>query len=287
MTVNELYRCFLKELSLIYPEHEASNITSIIFEHFAGLTRSSLIINPHLILNDEIITLINESLGALKSHKPVQYITGEAWFYKMKLTVSPAVLIPRPETEELVEKVIDFLKSKPISDVLDIGTGSGCIAIAIKKNVPETRITAIDIRHEALAIATQNAKDQHTDINFLQVDFLTEQTWNRLEKYNVIVSNPPYIPENELKRLDKNVSDYEPHIALFVNQPLIFYEKIEAFCRLHLDKNGAIFMETHEDYAQDVSILFTNEFYTCVITVAEVVAPSFLATFITLTISPH
>ncbi|MFT3908657.1 MAG: peptide chain release factor N(5)-glutamine methyltransferase [Ferruginibacter sp.] len=267
MTVNELYRSFLKALPQTHSSHEASNITSSIFEYFAGIDRSALIKDPNRVLDEKTIGLINESLAALKKNKPVQYITGEAWFYKMKLKVSPAVLIPRPETEELAEAVIHHIKNKQAIKIIDIGTGSGCIAIAIKKNATASTITAIDISDDALLIAKENASTQNTSIHFLQTDFLSEKNWGLLEKYDVIVSNPPYIPEKEMGKMDKNVTAYEPHTALFVenNRPLIFYEKIAAFGKQHLTDNGMIFLETHEDLAEETCKLFNDAFYKAII----------------------
>ena len=263
MTINELYRSFLSELSRTHSSHEASNITSLIFEYFAGIDRSSLIKDPGKVLSEENIVAINDSLVSLKKNKPVQYIIGEAWFYKMKLKVSDAVLIPRPETEELVEAVIKAVKNKPGLKIIDIGTGSGCIAIALKKNIAASAVTAIDISADALDIAKENAANQHTIINFFQSDFLSRENNKLLEKYDVIVSNPPYIPKNELELMDKNVTAYEPHIALFVDndQPLIFYEKINAFAKDHLNEHGMIFLETHEDLAETVCKLFDERIY--------------------------
>ncbi|MEO6671238.1 MAG: peptide chain release factor N(5)-glutamine methyltransferase [Ferruginibacter sp.] len=263
MTVNELYRAFLNELSHTYSIDEASNITAMIFEHFAGIDRSSLIKDPGKVLVKEKITAIQESLSALKKNKPVQYIIGEAWFYKMKLKVSAAVLIPRPETEELVETVIRTVKNKQGITVIDIGTGSGCIAIALKKNMAGSTVTAIDISEDALSVANENASRQDTLIKFLLSDFLSADNDGLLENYDVIVSNPPYIPINERAQMENNVVDYEPHTALFVenNQPLVFYERINAFAKDHLNKDGMIFLETHEDLAEDVCKLFEKNIY--------------------------
>ena len=263
MTVNELYRSFLSELSHTHSSHEASNITSMIFEYFAGIDRSSFIKDPNKVLDEEKTTAINDSLAALKKNKPVQYITGEAWFYKMKLKVSNAVLIPRPETEELVEAVIQAVKNKTGIKIIDIGTGSGCIAIALKKNIAASSIIAIDISDNALDIAKENASNQHTTIKFLQLDFLSAEDNKLLGKYDVIVSNPPYIPKKEMEQMDKNVTAYEPHTALFVDndQPLIFYEKINAFAKDHLNEHGMIFLETHEDLAEAVCKLFDECIY--------------------------
>jgi release factor glutamine methyltransferase len=263
MTLNELYRIFLVELEQIYQKSEAANICSMVFESKTGLTRSGIVKDPTKLLDEKTIAQLSECLSQLKMHKPVQYVIGEAWFCKMKLKVSSAVLIPRPETEELVEAVIRYLKNKPASSLLDIGTGSGCIAIAIKKNLPATNVTAIDISDQALAVAHENSQLQQTNINFIKLDFLDESTWKSLPAYDVIVSNPPYIPEKEIKSLDKNVTEYEPHLALFVEdvQPLIFYEKIALFGKTHLQEPGKIFLETHEQYAVETAALFNCEYY--------------------------
>ncbi len=263
MTVNELYRSFLTELEHIYESSEAANINSMIFESIAGITRSSMIKDPTQIPNSKISSRLNECLLELKKYKPVQYVIGEAWFYKMKLKVSPAVLIPRPETEELVDAVIHYLKDKPDAAILDIGTGSGCIAIAIKKNLPDVHVTAIDISNKALIIAKENSARQQTNINFIQLDFLDEKTWQSLPLFDVIISNPPYIPENEKQKLDKNVTEFEPHLALFVenNQPLIFYKKIAAFGKKKLKEKGKIFLETHEHFAEETAALFNDAYY--------------------------
>lgn len=267
MTVQELYRFFLTDVAHIYDKEEAANISTMLFESIAGISRADIIRDPNRVLDEEIVLKLQNACKDLKEHKPVQYIIGEAWFYHMKLKVSPAVLIPRPETEELAAAVIQFLKDKPSAALLDIGTGSGCIPIAIKKNLPGINITAIDISSEALAIANENALAQQTPISFQQVNFLDEQTWDALPVYDVIVSNPPYIPEAEKQLLAKNVTAFEPHTALFVanEQPLIFYEKIAAFGKKHVKENGRIFMETHESFAGQVSTLFNNGFYSAVI----------------------
>ena len=193
---------------------------------------------------------------------------GEAWFYRMKLKVNEHVLIPRPETEELVEQLITDRKSK-LTDpaILDIGTGSGCIPVAIKKNLPAAKVTSIDISKDALALAIENAALYNTHISFLQMDFLDESTWPSLPIFDIIISNPPYIPINEKEKLAKHVSDFEPHLALFVpnDSSLIFYEKIAAFGRDHLMPGGKIYLETHEDHAMETAALFLRNYPTVMI----------------------
>ncbi|MDB5275483.1 MAG: prmC [Ferruginibacter sp.] len=268
MVVQQQYRFFLQQLQTIYTIREATVITDWVFESLAGTERFDVIKNPALLLSPLVEGQLDKALVALLQHTPVQYVLGEAWFYKMKLTVNEHVLIPRPETEELVQLVLDQVKIYNTTPfILDIGTGSGCIAIAIKKNMPAASVTAIDISMDALEIAKGNAAAQQTDIDFLAVDFLDENQWDHLPKFDCIVSNPPYIPLNEKDKLDINVTAFEPHQALFVpdNLPLLFYEKIAAFGKTHLNPNGTIFMETHEDFAKETASLFERDYKTVLI----------------------
>jgi len=278
MTIGEFYKYFNERLKSIYEERESINITDWIFESIASITRLDRILKKQKALNHSAIKQLNEALDQLLQHKPVQYVLGEAWFYKMKLNVNEHVLIPRPETEELVEWVVEDVRStiydvrgkSPVniihqtSDIvyiLDIGTGSGCIAVALKKELPDTELTAIDISSDALQVAKENAQDQDVEIGFAQLDFLNEELWSSLPHFNIIICNPPYIPENEKNRLAKNVVEHEPHIALFVNDndPFIFYRKIAAFAGKHLKQNGKIFVEVHDEYAKEVQQIFLDE----------------------------
>lgn len=263
MSIQELYRFFLNEVSQIYSKDESSNITNIIFEEFAGIGRSDVIKNPSNLLPEATQSMLQQCLSRLMNHEPVQYITGYEWFYKLKFKVSPAVLIPRPETEELVLEAITFLKERKIANVLDIGTGSGCIPIAIKKNLPHISVTSIDVSNEALEIAKKNATTNDATVIFKQANFLSENIWSQFEQFDVIISNPPYIPQAEQKVMDKNVVKYEPSVALFVNDdnPFVFYKKIAAFSKKHLKIDGKVFMETHEDFAAEVCDLFLKEDY--------------------------
>ena len=195
----------------------------------------------------------------------MQQIVGEAWFYRMKFFVNNHVLIPRPETEELVDLVtkslIDFPAGTSLK-ILDVGTGSGCISIALKKNFTTAFITALDNSDKALKIAKKNAAHHQVVIDFFNLDFLNDNHSKALDVFDAIVSNPPYIPFAELEMLDKNVTAFEPHSALFVpdKMPLIFYEKIALFGKTHLTPNGKIFVETHEKYANEVAALFANTY---------------------------
>ncbi|MBI3882925.1 MAG: peptide chain release factor N(5)-glutamine methyltransferase [Sphingobacteriales bacterium] len=224
MTLKEVYRKVLEQAQTIYPLSEAANITDWIFENVADVKRIDIIKTPNLELSKLIHQELDNYLHQLLLHKPIQYILGEAWFYNMKLQVNEHVLIPRPETEELVEAVINDHKEKTSLQIIDIGTGSGCIPIALEKHLPAATIHALDFSEPALSIAKDNSFEHNAEIDFIQLDFLDETTWKTLGMFDVIVSNPPYIPLHEKKGMNKNVTSYEPHSALFVpdEQPLLF-----------------------------------------------------------------
>ena len=262
MNLKETYKNFLLQLQTIYSASEASVIADWIFEHDVKITRADIIKSPNKEISNQTIEQLNHHLTELLQHKPVQYVLGEAWFYNIKLKVNKHVLIPRPETEELVKLGVDSWQLAA-GNILDVGTGSGCIAIALKKNLHAATITAIDISENALSIAKENAAIQKTAIQFLQVDFLNEKNWQTFGMFDMIASNPPYIPADEKESLDKNVTGYEPHSALFVpdEQPLLFYEKMTAFGKEHLNNNGKILAEIHENFASAVLALFKTNYH--------------------------
>jgi len=265
MSIKELYRNFLVQLQKIYSLSEATIITDWVFEKMISLKRTDIIKNPEKKITPAAKKLVQTALQELLLHKPVQYVLGEAWFYHMKLKVNEHVLIPRPETEELVAQLITDRKSKLTDPViLDIGAGSGCIPIAIKKNLPASIVSSIDISEPALALAKENAAIHNAHISFTKLDFLDESQWHLLPVCDIIISNPPYIPISEKDKLEKNVSDFEPYQALFVPDmaPLIFYEKIAAFGKDHLHHAGKIYLETHEDYASAVANIFRKDYPT-------------------------
>lgn len=263
--MNELYRDFLKQLRSIYSENESAKITQIIFEKSAGIHRIDIVKNPTSILSEDNINQLQDQLSLLMMHHPVQYVVGQTDFYHCTIKVNPAVLIPRPETEELVKKIIDDLNVLPRKQLLDIGCGSGCISIAIKKNIPNIHVTSIDISLNALKIAAENAALNKVNIELMELDFIDESNWGKLKKFDVITSNPPYIPEIEKSSLDENVRLFEPGIALFVrdSNPLIFYQKILDFSKEHLDDDGKIYAEIHENNGKELLDLFkSNHFNT-------------------------
>lgn len=266
MTIEQAYFQFTEKLKTIYEDREAENISDWVFENETGLKKWERRENKNIQLKENVEKKIENDLQQLLIHKPVQYVLNEAWFYKMKFFVDENVLIPRPETEELIEWIInDFKKekgSKP-TNILDIGTGSGCIPIALKKELPCLNITTIDVSKKALSVAKKNAENLKAKIDFLIIDFLNENDWKPLQIYDTIVSNPPYIPIAEKEILSKNVTGFEPGIALFVENkdPFIFYKKIAEFSEKHLKETGKIYVEVHEEYAKDVKAIFESSGY--------------------------
>jgi release factor glutamine methyltransferase len=233
-------------------------------EKIAGIKKTDFIKDAALQVTDEVARNLKAALTALVQNKPVQYVLGEAWFGQLNLLVNEHVLIPRPETEELVQWIVASRANDKKEDlsILDIGTGSGCIPIYLKQKLPSATITAIDISKAALAVAKRNALTYDVAINFLQLDFLNETAWQQLPQYDIIVSNPPYIPYKEEKEMDANVIGFEPYTALFVadTAPLIFYEKIANFAKDHLTVNGIIYVEIHEDFAEVTAKVFESIF---------------------------
>ena len=262
MTIKEQYHYFLQQIRTIYNLNEATVISDWVFESLAGIKRFDIIKDPNQQLVNTKNREIEIALAALLQHKPIQYVLGEAWFYNMKLKVNGHVLIPRPETEELVQLVLNEGKHFKMPAILDIGTGSGCIAITLKKNMPQAIVTAIDVSSDALLVAKENATTQQCSIQFLEVDFLDESQWAALSMFDIIISNPPYIPITEKGKMDSNVTSFEPNKALFVpdDSPLLFYKKIADFAGKHLNPNGKIFMETHEDFTNQTAALFLQQF---------------------------
>ena len=263
MTIKELFNFCKIELSLLYQDAEAAAISKELLSFHLEINPNDIGIKSMNIVPEKIVNSIKISLDKLKNNLPLQYVIGEAWFYNYKFKVSSATLIPRPETEELVQLCVKNCEViKPI--ILDIGSGTGCIPIILQKKIPNASIYSVDISAEAIAVAEENNASHQTTVTFICTDFLDEKNWDNLPEVNIIISNPPYIPVSNKATMQKQVTDHEPSIALFVTDenPLIFYEKIEKFGRQKLSKNGKIFLETHFDNAKEVHAIFTNEFFT-------------------------
>ena len=265
MTINQSINFLLEQLEPIYGRNESFAIIDLLLENLTGMDRLDRSMNSDIILPVPK-QRIDEIVSDLKKHMPVQYILGESWFYGNKFIVNKSVLIPRPETEELIAWIISDIRSnnKLIKSIIDIGTGTGCIPITLKKHLNESQVSAIDVCSEALHTAINNAVTHETEINFQLLDFLDESKWNELGTYDIIVSNPPYIKTSEAKNMSEHVLQYEPHKALFVpdDDALLFYRKIADFSLQHLNKNGAVYVEINQQLGNETSGLFQQKGFT-------------------------
>ncbi len=252
MTIKELKRTFHQELHSIYPKKEIDSFSNLLLEDRMLLKRIDIALNPNLEISSSDKDYFSNTIEELKREVPIQYIIGHTEFYGLKFYVNKNVLIPRPETEELITWILDKTKKNRENKndesikILDIGTGSGCIAIALAKNISNSKIWALDISNEALNTAKKNAELNHVNIQFLEKDIL--ETESLPLKFDIIVSNPPYVRELEKKEIKNNVLNHEPHMALFVKDkdPLLYYDKILDFAKEHLNQKGQLFFEINQ-----------------------------------------
>ncbi len=249
----DLRKQYMQELLAYYDQREAESLLTILVQYFFGLSQSGLITNADFRLSESEMLQLHFAVKDLKKYRPVQYIIGETEFFDLKIKVNKAVLIPRPETEELVQLIINNEKQRDLN-ILDIGTGSGCIAIALKKNIPFAQLTGIDISDAAIELASENAENNKLNIAFAELNILDQRQWNLLGQFDIIVSNPPYVTNAEKNRMDNNVLNYEPHQALFVadNDALVFYKAIFHFSENHLRQNGKIYFEINEEKGNEI-----------------------------------
>lgn len=261
-TVKEIQNSYKIELSDIYSVDEINSLFFIALQEITGIAKIQYLSDKNFAINDEDYLMLNKALNRLAANEPIQYILGKAYFYGMDLEVNEHVLIPRQETEELVHIILQNTDPTKEYNILDIGTGSGCIAIALKKNLPISRVKAIDIDDNALKIAKLNALKYNVEVSFKQMDFLKKADCEKDCKFDIIVSNPPYIKVSEKKLMRKNVLDYEPEKALFVpeNNPLIFYEAIVRYASKHLEKGGMLFLEINENHGLETKNLLSHKF---------------------------
>jgi release factor glutamine methyltransferase len=244
---------------------EISSIAFWLVEHYFGLKRSQILGEKSILTQHPEYVNFNLALQRLAKNEPIQYIIGETEFYGRKFKVNPAVLIPRPETEELVAWIIADYRPHTGLSLLDVGSGSGCIAISLAKELPDNQVFALDISESALAIAQENASLNQASIHFLQGDILTLSPdfsyQNQLPLFDCIVSNPPYVRISEKAQMSPNVLDFEPELALFVSdkQPLIFYQKICEYAHYQLVKGGNLYFEINEALAQEMTQLLDSE----------------------------
>ena len=263
-TVKDVSTAFRKELSALYDTKEIDSLCMIVLAEITGTSSAKIKAFPELEIPEEQSSKIDQILIRLKTGEPVQYILGHTEFFGLSFKVNPSVLIPRPETEELVEWILDSWRlaiggwHKPFG-ILDIGTGSGCIAISLKKNL-NAEVLAIDISDSALNTAKENAEINDVDVNFIQADILNLKSEIGSSKFDIIVSNPPYVTLEDKEQMHLNVTVFEPHNALFVpeNDPLIFYKAIADLAANCLKKDGLLFFEINESYGEEMIGLLEN-----------------------------
>lgn len=263
-TLGTLRQQYLLELATIYDQDEILSLFNIVTEHLLEYSRTQVSMNLQTDINDDTTADFEKFLQQLKSGSPVQHIIGKAPFYGLEFIVSEDTLIPRPETEELVDLIIKENNTSPELQIIDIGTGTGCIAISLKKNLNQAEVSAVDISPEAIAIARQNSINNESPVNFRCLDILE---WNLVfadtELFDIIVSNPPYITQQEKNDMHRNVLQFEPHTALFVEDsvPLLFYDHIASFALKHLKKEGTLYFEINQYLAKETQeLLFKKGF---------------------------
>ncbi|MCD4682606.1 MAG: peptide chain release factor N(5)-glutamine methyltransferase [Bacteroidales bacterium] len=258
--IGDIRSFYKRKLFKDYDEREADIFLYMLLDEFCGLTKAEIFLDKERLVNESQLLKVHFGVKDLLNHKPIQYILGKAEFYGLPFIVNPDVLIPRPETEELVDWIIkENLDRKEIS-IMEIGTGSGCIAITLKKNIPDLAVDAVDLSISALAVAKKNAVENNVEVNFKQLDILDSKSRTSLKNYDIIVSNPPYVRNSEKKAMKKNVLDYEPATALFVDDsdPLLFYKAIANFAKLYLRNKGCVYCEINQYLAKETAQIFTD-----------------------------
>lgn len=268
MTYSELKLLWRNKLEPIYDQDECDNLFYLTCYQIKQWGRSRVLFEKDNQLSEADEKAFAEVLKPLLTNKPIQYIFGETEFYLLKFKVDEDVLIPRPETEELVDWIVKDYMGKRNIKFLDIGTGSGCIAISLAKNMIHAEAYAMDISNQALTVAQINAQELNVELHLLKADILEMSEMLVDERFDLIVSNPPYILKSEAATMKQNVIGFEPHVALFVtdNDPLQFYKAIADFALLNLQKEGMLYFETHENYHDDVKFMLQEKGFSAIAT---------------------
>jgi len=259
--LSDIIRHYQAKLTVLYPEHESRQMLYWLVEDFFGFTPQHLALNSDLRLSESELLKVHFAIKDLLKYKPLQYITGKAWFYGRIFQVNPHVLIPRQETELLVSKALEFLNHRPEKRVLDMGTGSGCIAISLALECEGSKVMAIEKYLPALELAQSNAAALQAAVEFVQGDLMAVNQKLLTHEFDLIVSNPPYVTESDKKLMRNNVIDWEPEHALFVpdDEPLLFYKPLATLARLHLAKGGMLIVEINERFAEPVKQLLIEQ----------------------------
>jgi release factor glutamine methyltransferase len=258
--IKDVVRFFREQLQGIYDAEEIESFIGLCFDDYMGLKRVDIVMNGERTMSESDLLKFNFAIKDLKKEKPIQQILGKADFYGLKFYVNEHVLIPRPETEELVDLIIK--ENKDLNPaILDIGTGSGCIPISLKKNIPNAVVSSMDVSDKALEVAKKNAEMNKVEINFIQDDILNPSINIIPNSFDIIVSNPPYIRISEKEEMRKNVLEHEPHIALFVydDDTLLFYKKIADFALNVLKPDGKIYFEINENFGVESKQMLENK----------------------------
>lgn len=257
LTIQYQFKNLINALERLYQKHEAESIAYVAIEHVLNYSKFKYVEHRNELFPESATVLWNKISRELLTGKPIQYIIGVAPFYGKNFELTPSVLIPRPETEELVDLV---LKENPnvLQRVLDIGTGSGCIPVSLKCNRKNWDVFATDISEEALSVAKNNAVLNNAKIGFYKDDIFNPRVFKNEEKFNIIISNPPYIPQSEKTRMHKNVIDFEPQLALFIpdEDAIKYYRAISLFANYFLAKGGKLYVEIHENFGNEVAEVF-------------------------------
>jgi release factor glutamine methyltransferase len=261
MTCNELYRDIINRFTPELGQREAAHVAKWVLSHYIPDIQPALIVASTGQVSESALRKIQSAVHRVSAGEPVQYVLEEAWFDGLRLRVTPAVLVPRPETEELAILAAGLVSET--GTLLDVGTGSGCIAVALKHRLPQSEVWAVDISEAALAIARENAGAHHLEIHFRQIDVLASSQWAALPKVDAIISNPPYIPQAEQLQMSPTVVQHEPHVALFVpdGDPLLFYRSLAALGWAVLKPGGPLLAETHEALAGSTGEIFRHAGY--------------------------
>jgi release factor glutamine methyltransferase len=266
-TIKDVFTEYKSALQKLYESNETEAITLMVLTDICNLSKAKIKAFPEQELSQQQTQKAANILTQLQTGKPIQYILGKTEFYGLTFNVNPSVLIPRPETEELVEWALASVgnRQSAAGNILDIGTGSGCIAISLKKNLPGFKVSAMDISGEALTTAKSNANLNEVDIEFIKADILDptslSQISNLKSQISIIISNPPYVTLHDKTQMHTNVTDFEPHTALFVpeDDPLIFYRAIADYAVSHLTINGLLFLEINESLGNETVELLKDK----------------------------
>ena len=265
MNIKEIQNLMYKNLNNLYPKEEVQVFYFYLLDFYGKISKTEALSSPFLEIDDKQRDNIIKAICDLKDEKPIQYILGETEFFSNRFFVDENVLIPRQETEELVAWIISETNANQKINILDIGCGSGCISISLAKVLPNTKVTAIDISKKAIELAKRNAVENNVQIHFIEQNIL--ETNSLTEKYDIIVSNPPYVREIEKNEIKNNVLCYEPHLALFVpdDTPLLFYKKITQLAKFSLNENGKLFFEINQYLGNETKKMIENNGFTNVV----------------------